>query len=149
MSLEVGKRTLGETVYIPKQMLTESVPGVVYELLISTKGIKEPKKVAETLQMEIPIRFKGAEVLWIRIDGDRIRIQIKGSPFLWAIFLLWLPEILALIGIIVVLISVFLVAAAIPSWLWGFMFTGLGLILIGPTLGSLIRRMLKPTPPPP
>ena len=137
--IEVGKRVVGYTKYIPRAMLTESVPGVVYELEIRTEGIPDERAVINLLREEMPKKFKGLEVLWIRVDDKVIRMQIIGSPFAWSLVLLWLPEILALIGVVVTFIAIYFVAAEVPSWAWAILAVGVALIWLGPKIGSIIR----------
>jgi len=138
--IEVGKRIAGRTIYIPHVILTESVPGAIYELEIRTKGIPDEKKVVDTLREKMPEKFKGLEVLWIKVDGSVIRMQVMGSPFSWGLVLLWLPEILQLIGVIVTFIAVFLVISQIPTWAWATLLGGVFLIYAGPKIGSYIRE---------
>jgi len=140
--MEVGKRVVGVTKYIPRAMLTESIPGAVYELEIRTNGITDEKAVIDLLREEMPKKFKGLRVLWIRIDDSVIRMQIMGSPFAWSLVLLWLPEILQMIGVIVALIAVFLVISQIPAWAWATLLSGVFLIYAGPKIGSYIRGII-------
>jgi len=138
--MEVGTKVVGVTKYIPRAVLTESVPGAVYELEIRTKGISNPSEVVDVLSKEMPKKFKGLKVLWIRIDDPVIHMQITGSPFAWQLVLLWLPEILQLIGVVVTLIAVFLVISQIPAWAWATLLSGVFLIYAGPKIGSYVRK---------
>jgi len=141
MAVVVGTRLAGTSIYIPRSILTESTPGQVYELHIRTTGIDDPEKVVKTLTVEMPKKFTDLKVLWMRVDDKNIYMQIQGSPFPWSLLLLWLPEILSAIGIIVTAIAVFLVATQVPSWLWIMLATGVGLIYLGPKIGSYIREL--------
>jgi len=138
MVVEVGTRMVGITKYIPKEMLTDSVPGQIYELEISTKGIDNPEQVISVLQAELPRKFKGLKVRWIRIDNSTIRMQIEGSPFAWSALLMFLPSILATIGVIVTLIAVYLVWTMIPGWLTAMLILGAVLMFFGSRIGELI-----------
>ena len=141
MAVVIGKRFAGTSIYIPRAILTESTPGQVYELHIRTTGIADAKKPVEVLTAEMPRKFRDLKILWMRVDDRNIYMQIQGSPFPWSLLLLWLPEILSAIGIIVTAIAVFLVAAQVPTWLWVMLATGVGLIYLGPRIGSYIRGL--------
>jgi len=138
--IEVGKRVVGRTIYIPHAILTESVPGAIYELEIRTKGIPDEEATVDVLRREMPKRFKGLEVLWVRIDDSVIHMQVTGSPFAWGLVLLWLPEILQLIGVAVTLIAVFLIIPQIPTWAWATLLSGLFLTYMGPKIGSYVVK---------
>lgn len=128
--MEVGKRTKGSTKYIPEAMLTESTIGAIYELQIKTEGVDNPQEAINIISSELPKKFKGLEVLWARVDSPYIKVQIKGSPFVWSAVLLFLPQILATVGIIVALIAVYLIWSAIPSWAMALLIIG-GIIIWG------------------
>jgi len=127
-----------ETKYIPKAVLTESVPGSKYELTIKTYGVPDPEATINLLRTELPNKFFDLKVLYINIEGDTITMQLSGSPFLWMSLLLFLPTILGALGVIVVLISVYLMFAAVPSWIWATLIIGGILILAGPWIGELV-----------
>jgi hypothetical protein len=135
--LEVGKLAGTRIVEMSKGVLTDSVPGKVYHLTIETKGIANEEEVVKTLVTELYNKFK-AQVIWIRIDSGVIDLQLIGSPFAWLALLAFLPTILAMLGIVVVLISLYSVLAAIPGWAWGLLAVGVGLILFGPKLAETV-----------
>jgi len=138
MTVEIGKKSVGKTVYIPRAVLTESVPGQRYELNISTNGIQDQSQVVKVLTSELPNKFKGLKIHWIRVDNNSIRMEIEGSPFVWATLLLFLPEILLTIGVVVTFIAVFLVVSAVPSWAWAIFAIGAILIIFGGGIGRKI-----------
>lgn len=135
--LEVGKLAGTKLLYIPKEILTDSVPGKVYHITIETKGVIDEQQVVNTLTTELYTRFK-AKVIWMRIVDNVIDIQLIGSPFVWAALLAFLPTILGILGILVVLISLYSVLAAIPGWTWGLLAVGIGMILFGPKLAEAV-----------
>jgi hypothetical protein len=136
--MEYGTRVVGRTLAIPQDMLTESIPGQVYELEISTNGIPNPNQVVATLNTKIPQKFPDAKIVWAQIQGNTIRIQIQGSPFAWSLLLLFIPQILSAIGIIVAFIAVYLVIGAIPSWAWALLAVGLGLVIFAPIISKAV-----------
>jgi len=135
--LEVGKLVGTRLVEAPREVLTESVPGKAYHITIETKGVIDEQQVVDTLTTELYTRFK-AKVIWMRIADDIIDIQLIGSPFVWGALLAFLPTILAMLGIVVVLISLYSVLAAIPGWAWGLLVVGVGMILLGPKLAESV-----------
>jgi len=134
--MEYGTKTISKTQYIPNAILTESVPGSKYELQIRTNGIANPVATINLLKTELPKKFFDLKVIWINIEGNTITMQISGSPFLWASLLLFLPTLLAVIGIIVVFVSVYLMFAAVPSWVWALLVIGGALVLVGSKIGE-------------
>ena len=143
MIVEVGHHLAGEVLWLDTRKLTESVPGAIYEVVVRTRGIRNPEEVAEKLLQELPRRFD-LDIIWLRVDDNEIRMQIEGSPFPWAALLAFLPEILGLIGIVVVLISVGLLIAYAPSWLLAMLIIGALLAYLGPSIGRWMLGLIKP-----
>ena len=135
--LEVGKLIGTRLVEMSKEVLTDSVPGKVYHLTIETKGIANEEEVARVLIAKLYEKFR-AKVIWIRIDGGIIDLQFIGSPFPWLALLAWLPTILAMLGIVMILVSVYSVIAAIPGWAWALLAVGVAMILFGPKIGEAV-----------
>ena len=106
--------------------------GKIYELHIDTDGIPDPSKAVDALV--VGLRNQGVETVWASADAKTIRLQIAGSPMSWPIILGLLPEILSLMGIAVILISVYLVLAVIPGWIWGLLAVGIMFITVVPAL---------------
>ena len=115
----------------------ETEKGKYYELHIDTDGIPDPRKAVETLIAGL--RAQGVETVWASADAKSIRLQIAGSPMSWPVVLSLLPSILGVLGIAVILISVYLVTAAVPSWVWGLLIVGILLITILPKPGTRMR----------
>jgi len=134
--MEYGTKTITELQYIPKDMLTDSVIGQKYELKIRTNGVPDPAATINLLATELPKQFFDLKVLWINVEGDTITIQISGSPFAWPALLLFLPTILAGVGVIIVLIGVYLMFSAVPGWVFALVIIGGVLIFVGPKIGE-------------
>lgn len=134
--------TLGEPVgqymiEVPKDMLTDSIPGKHYHLHVETEGIIDEQRVAEALVNGLD--EDGATVKYVRIDSHNIDIQLEGSPFAWAAILLWLPQILQGLGIIVTLFTVFAIVSSIPSWAWATLGVGVVLLIFGASFGKMMQ----------
>jgi hypothetical protein len=140
--LEVGKLVGTKLVEMPKEVLTDSVPGKVYHLSIETKGVTNEEEVAKTLTSELYNKFK-AKVVWMKIENGTIDIQLIGSPFAWLALLAWLPAILSVLGIVMVLVSVYSVISAIPGWAWALLAVGVGMMLFGPKIAGAITSGLE------
>ena len=136
----VGKMIGDQVIYMPKDMLTESVIGQIYELQIKTRGVPSPEVVAAVLFKKLKEKF-GASLLYFEVDDDILTIQIEGSPFSWAALLVFLPEILVGLGIMVLFIMVYLVTSAIPSWQYAVGAVALTLIFLGPGMISKVAMM--------
>lgn len=139
--MKYGTQTIGRTLIIPVNYLKtqESIPGEIYELQIQTNGIADPQKSINALVTKIAEKFMDTKVLWVDIAGNTVRMQIQGSPFAWATLLRFLPQILAVIGIVVVSIGVYLVVGSVPSLAWAALGVGLVLIFFGPILVKQIK----------
>lgn len=135
MVVSFGKHVEGRLIEIPTVVLGDSVPGKVYEIHIKTNGVPDAEKTVMLLAEKLYDEHK-AHTIWAEVDGDTIRFQVIGSPFVWAVLIPFIPAIMGLLGISVVLISVYSVLAAIPSWAWGLLVAGVILIVAGPTIGK-------------
>jgi len=130
----LGERVGGRTLIIPPSILTESVPGQIYQVEVATEGVPDPSRAVGALKTELPQKFPGLKVRWVEVRDDAIRLQLEGSPFLWAAVLAFLPQILLAAGVVVTLIAVYLVLSGVPSWLFGLAAVGLVLLLLTPKL---------------
>jgi len=132
-----GKIELGRTVYLDRAYLEKasSVRGSLYEIRVTCERIPDPKETIEIIKKELPVRVPRLEITGIEVVGNLVKIQVRGSPFPWALVLINLPLILAIIGIAVVAITVFLILLHVPSWVYALLFmgmllTGLGIFLL-------------------
>jgi len=139
MVVNFGKRIRGRLVEMPAITLGESVPGKVYEIHIKTTGVSDAESVVISLAEKLYDNYK-ANVVWAEVDNDTIKLQIIGSPFVWALLLPAIPIILSLLGVTMILIAVYTVFAAIPGWAWGLLATGVILVFVGPAIG---RRYVR------
>jgi len=130
----VGRRMPGSLMPISQSELSvgETVKGNFYELHIDTDGIPDPNSAVNALM--VGLRNQGVEAVWASADAKKIRIQIAGSPTSWPIILSLLPQILSLMGISVILISVYFVFAVIPGWVWGLLAIGIMFLTIVPAI---------------
>lgn len=133
MIVTLGTKKLGTTRYIPSGILTESVRGRTYELRIGTNGVPDHMKALEALKSGLEENFS-TKVIYGDVIDSVIVIQMTGSPFVWGAILLFLPQILAGVGIIVSLITVYLVVSAVPTWAYALGAIGLVLIFGVPTI---------------
>lgn len=115
----LGTRTIGKAVFIPVDVLTESVVGKVYGIKIQTKGVSNLQALTKILNKDLMEKFN-AKLLYVEIDNSNIlTIELEGSPFLWAALLAFLPQILAGLGIIIGLVLVYTIATSVPIWVYG------------------------------
>ena len=137
MVVSFGKHMEGKLLEMTGIALGDSVPGKVYEIHIQTNGVPDAEKAVMILAEKLYDEHK-AHTIWAEVDGDTIRLQVIGSPFAWAVLIPFIPAIMGLLGISIVLISVYSVLAAIPSWAYALLAVGVGLILVGPWVGKTI-----------
>ena len=148
--MKLGTRVEGKRIPLPKDYLMSagSVKGHVYEIVIKTdKRVDDitAVKVANKLAYELPKRFN-AELLYFENFDNYIIIDVKGSPFAWSALLAWLPEILMLVGLTVLMISVFLIISSNP-WLAFAMFFGLMSAMFGYYLLKKREEMIEKAVP--
>ena len=137
--LELGTMVGKVGLEIPRDMLTTSVPGKFYHLVIKYNGtIADETQLAIALAKGLWENFK-AKVAYMSITSCCINIQLEGSPFAWALLIPWIPSILTLFGLTLIGIAVYTVLAAIPSWAWGVLAVGILSILLAPTVGGALK----------
>lgn len=130
-----GTRILKNAVLIPKEILTESVVGSCYMLKIETKGITNPDEVLNILKDGLEKKFK-MTVVYGEVSSNFITLQVTGSPFIWSVVLMFLPQILVVIGVVVGVITAYLLVSSIPTWVYGLGAIALALIFIVPEVVS-------------
>lgn len=137
MVYRVGKMSGTHTIFLPESMRTTSVPGQLYELQMKTGGVPDPRSALLLLADELAVRFN-ATLLYFETDKDVMTIQLEGSPFAWSALLLFLPQILVGLGILITMITVYLVGSTIPSWVYGVVFVGGALMAFGPKMAGAV-----------
>ncbi len=135
----LGKKPEGELKYIPREILTESVPGAIYEIHIRTqsllgRGGPDKETIATILIKELPTRFNGLKIHWIQINDEMIKVAITGSPFAWSALFLALPQILSVIGVTILMIGVYLLWAHVPGYVIGLIIVGALILYIAPKI---------------
>lgn len=115
--------------------------GKFYEIHIDTDGIPDPNKTINAIVAGL--RNQGVETVWASTDARKIRLQIAGSPTSWLTILGLLPQILSLMGIAVILLSVYLLVATIPGWIWGLLAVGVMVVTIVPAFLPKPERRRK------
>lgn len=137
MVYRIGRMAGEHTIYLPEDMRTTSVPGQIYELQMKTNGVSNPQEALLLLADELAEGFS-ATMLYFEVDGDVITVQMVGSPFAWGALLLFLPQILVGLGILVTMIAVYLVGSTIPSWVYGVVLVGSLLVALGPKMAGAV-----------
>lgn len=146
--VKYGQRLIGLSRRITRDVTFR--PGAVYEInLQETKeGILDPQGVAEFLLSKLNEQFPEIKVNWINVSAETQTIgfqfttvplttlgfQPRAQSLSAATLIPWLPAILTLIGLSVLLISIFSILAAIPWWAWALLATGMFLFVFGPYL---------------
>ena len=139
--LELGEPVRGEEIYIPKEILSESVPGAYYRIKIKTKPITRVgfDAVAKTLWTELPRKIEGLKVRYVKVEWNRITIDVEGSPFPWSLVLIALPEILQAIGVILLVVGIYLVWTHVPGYVIGILAVGGMLLYFAPKIAEYVR----------
>ena len=134
-----GARVIGTYVAIPLEKLVETIPGWTYEVQIQTDKPAPPNTI-DVILTQFKLKLPQVKILWICAVGNRIEIQLQGSPIAWSTILALISWILPLLGLTLILIAVWAVLAAIPGWALATLAVGIILVLLTPT----ITGMLKP-----
>jgi len=136
----VGKSVGTKTILMDKTVLTESVIGQNYEIQMKTNGVPDPGTATKILSKVLKEKFN-AKLLYFEVDDNILTIQIEGSPFSWNLLLIFLPEVLIGIGVIVLFIMVYFITSEIPSWQYSIIALALILISIAPQAVSKIAMI--------
>jgi len=136
-----GRKREGTLIPIPKEMLTETVPGVIYELHIKCdKPPEDPEQAINTILTELPKKVP-VKIHYIEVEGDTIKIQLEGSPFDWSLILAALPLILGLIGLTILFIAIYEIFASIPGWAIALMIIGFLLLWFLPGISDIFKGL--------
>ena len=147
-----GTRRLGALRPITEDMALEV--GKVYQVNINVEGLTDPQGTIDYVLDSMAERYPNVVVTWIQASETNQTIDIQlvpldqkarltGETFAIGSILLFLPQILALLGIVIVAISAWQMVAAIPWWAWALLGTGVVLWLFGPA----IAKMFAPEEP--
>lgn len=135
--LELGKTVGKRGMPLPIKMLTDSVPGKFYHINIETTGISDERAVVSLLVNKLNEKFR-AKIVWIKVDGKGIELQLRGSPFAWVLLIPFIPTILGVIGVTVVLVAVYSIISAIPGWALALLIIGAVLAFAGPDIARAL-----------
>ncbi|MEM2163709.1 MAG: hypothetical protein QW521_02230 [Desulfurococcaceae archaeon] len=137
-----GRPVQAKRIHIPIHRLKVASKGGIYDIVIDVEEI-DAEKGREALEklMDSLWREHGIRTIYARAEPRVIMLEVMGSPFLWPIILLLIPQILSLIGITVLGITVYQVISSIPSWLIALMTIGVGLIIISPIVAGILRSI--------
>lgn len=141
--VQVGK-PFENKVRLPTDKPPEPIPGAIYSIEVETDEICEKK--AATLKDQIMWHFnsRGLQIKSLTIETNRVEIQFKGSPFTWAEILGLLPSIFTLVGITIILISLYYVVVSVPMYIWGSLVLGFLIIYFAPYIAEAIKEALPP-----
>lgn len=99
-----------------------SVPHQVYEARVTTVPMSAERE-REVLERLMSVKVPGMDIIAAEVKGNKVRIQVTGSPFFWAPFLAILPSI---IGPIIALVIGLILIYRIPDWAWAAIPLGIG-----------------------
>ncbi len=122
---------------IPRYALVETIPGMTYEIRI-TCDKPAPATLPNIIRREFATRLPQVTIHDIKIDGRLVRIRLSGSPIAWATILALLPLIFTLAGLVILLIAVYGIITAVPTWAWGLLIVGVVTLLFLPTIAEAI-----------
>lgn len=128
-----GTKILKPAIQIPDEMLTESVIGSQYQLVIETDGVSNPEQALAIIRNRLNVLYN-IKMYYGEVVDNKITVQISGSPFAWSAVLMFLPQILAVIGVVVGVITAYLLVSSIPTWVYGLSAVAILLILILPKI---------------
>jgi len=141
-----GKPLTLTRVALSKEELTVSIPGALYEIEVKTSPVTAEKANQLLNKIREELEARAIKVLSIQVSADTTKIQVKGSPFTWAEILALLPTIFAVLGITILIIAVYMLIAAIPSWVWATIAIAALLLYFTPTIQKIIAEAMKPKP---
>ena len=135
----------GQYLTLSKQPLTQATftPGQYYQVDIDVEEpIINPAEVANFILNKIAEEHPEIQVTWIQASSSGVQVQFTTTPMKTlsaSTLIAWLPGILALLGLTVLLITVFDLMSRIPSYIWGLLIIGGILVLWGPQIGKMLQ----------
>lgn len=110
--MKVGRRVSGRRVKLVNAADKVSKVGEIYELHIKTdKPVNDVAALLAFGKLHKGLNdLFNAKLLYLENKGNDMIMDISGSPFGWFDLLVWLPEILMTVGVIVLAISVYIVS---------------------------------------
>lgn len=149
MMASYGTRRLGAL-----RPLTEDIgleAGKTYQINLQVEGLTDSEGAIDYILSRMAEGYPSLAVTWIQASerAQTIDIQfvsldqtarLSGQTMAIGSILLFLPQILTLLGIVVVALSAWTMVAAIPWWAWALLGTGVFLWIFGPTIGKMFAR---------
>ncbi len=120
----------------------ELTPGGTYYLIVQTKSPMSEEQsltVTNELKRKFGIIPEGTSIV-----GNKMSLKFKTQPFhsyqIGAVAIIaFLPEILAVIGLAMIGVGLFVGLSTIPTWALVVAAIGIGLVFIGPVAGRFIQ----------
>jgi hypothetical protein len=137
-----GAKVAGAAIPIPIYALKETVPGVIYEIRIKTNK-PAPPQTMETIRTMFAQRLPQVKIHYIEVSDQNVTIQLEGSPIAWELILSLLPLIFTLLGLAIILIAVFSLISAVPSYVWALLIIGAITLFIVPGLIPKVKLPKK------
>jgi hypothetical protein len=137
-----GAKVAGVAIPIPIYALKETVPGAIYEIRIKTNKPAPPQTI-ETIKRVFAEKCPSVKIHYIEVDGNNVTIQLEGSPIAWETILALLPLIFTLLGLVILLVAVFSLISAIPSYVWALLIVGAITLFIVPGLIPKVKLPKK------
>jgi hypothetical protein len=137
-----GAKIAGTAIPIPIYALRETVPGVIYEIRIKTNK-PAPPQTMETIRAMFAQRLPQVKIHYIEVSDRNVTIQLEGSPIAWELILSLLPLIFTLLGLAIILIAVFSLISAVPSYVWALLIIGAITLFIVPGLIPKVKLPKK------
>jgi hypothetical protein len=133
-----NSKVVGTLVPIPIHALKETVPGVVYEIRMKANKPAPPQTI-QTIRQVFAEKLPQVKIHYIGVEGSNITIQLEGSPIAWELILALLPLIFTLLGLTLLLVAVFQIISAVPSWVYAVLVLGAIFLFIVPTIMPKIK----------
>jgi hypothetical protein len=83
------------------------------------------------------------KIHYIEVNDRNVTIQLEGSPIAWELILSLLPLIFTILGIVIIMIAVFSLISAVPSWTWALLIVGAITLFIIPGVIPKIKLPKK------
>ena len=127
---------------------SESVEGVPYLVKIVVEKLPDVKRGVEVLselKRRVEARFPGLRVLDITAKGRVINMVVieEMSPISWAEFVVFIPEILTMLGLVVTLVAVVVAVSYLPGWLVALILLGIFMVMAGGWLERVRTKVVR------
>lgn len=129
----LGNRIAGQLAPLGSSPIGLAVLHKPYELQFETSPVEDPSQLARILY-DLKSYYPEVTATYVEVGPTTTRLQIAGSPFSWEVLMPILPDLFLFAGVIMIVVSVFTIIGAIPTWALVTLGAGIFLAVVVPRI---------------